>query len=109
MLRKRAGAVGCGAAGGVAEVEEEAVAFFEGVEVEGLAVESELGVAGGCGVGGLAEDVEDLDGLGGVVGDPLGGDAEARVGGVPVEAVEVEAGGGVGVLDAEVEAVAAVG
>jgi hypothetical protein len=101
-------AVGGGAAGGVAEVEEEGVTFEEGIEADGLTVEGELGVAGGWLVGGLAENVEDMDGLGWSVGDLLSRDAECGVGGVPVEAVEADAGGSVGVLDPEVEAVAAV-
>ena len=102
-----AGAVGGGAAGEVAEVEEEGFSFDERFELIGLAVDLEFGIARSLLFAGLAEDVEDAEGPGGGVGNPLGGDAEAGVGRVPVEAAEVDAGGGVGVLNAEVVAVAA--
>ncbi len=46
-VEEAAGAVGGGAAGEVAEVEEEGVAFDEGFEFVGLAVDLEFGVAGG--------------------------------------------------------------
>src|ERR1700735_624659 len=88
-VEEAAGAVGGGAAGEVAEVEEERVVFDQGFELVGLAGDLEFSVAGSLLVAGLAEDVEDVHGLRGGVGDPPGGDAEGRVGGVPVEAAEV--------------------
>jgi hypothetical protein len=103
-VQETRGFIGGGLAGLISEDEEKNAlifAFDDGLEVEGFAVEGELGYAGRGQVEGVADDGGDLLSVRRVVGNPSGGDAKVRVGRIPVEAVEGGAGGGISVFDAQ--------
>src|ERR1035437_4453762 len=102
-------AVGGGVASLVALDEEELVRLAgldDRLQAEGFAAKGELGDARRGQVEGGADDGGNLFDVRRGEGNPARGDAEARAGGRPVEAVEAGAGGRGGVLDAQGEAVA---